>query len=150
MWTPNSHLLTTQLRPNWINLMTTELLYLTWVSVLCLLLWVPYIAGESLTFGSLTPNDYKVPPLRTRPTWINRSHRSHLNLVENLPSFATLILVAHVSNSNTMITSVAAMIFFWSRIAQTIIHFSGIPYLRTLLFLTGWISQLVIAYEIVF
>jgi uncharacterized MAPEG superfamily protein len=128
--------------------MTTELFYLTWTAVLCLVLWIPYVAGVSLKFGALTTDDYKAPPIRTLPTWIDRSHRSHLNLVENLPSFAALILIAHVSNSNTALTTLAATVFFWTRIAQAIIHFSGIPYLRTLLFLNGWLAQLVIAYEI--
>ena len=101
-------------------------------------------------FGLLTPDDYKVPPTRELPTWVDRAQRAHLNLVENLPSFAALILVAHVSNSNTSATAIAAIVFFWSRIAQTIIHISGIPYLRTLTFFIGWIAQLVIAKEILF
>ena len=130
--------------------MTTELIYLAWTAVLCLVLWVPYIAAGAVKFGFLTPDDYKVPPQRELPTWVDRAQRAHLNLVENLPSFAALILIAHVSNSNTSVTAIAAIVFFWSRIAQTIIHISGIPYLRTLTFFIGWISQLFIAKEILF
>ena len=129
-------------------MMTADLTYLTWTAVLAILLWLPYIAGGAGKFGLLTAADYKLPPDRELPAWIRRAHRAHLNLLENLPSFAALILVAHVAGAANSTTATAAAVFFWARVAQTVVHMAGTPYLRTLTFTVGWAAQLAIAWQL--
>ena len=85
--------------------MTTELTYLAWTAVLCILLWVPYIAAGASQHGFLTPADYRVPGSRVLPEWANRAQRAHLNLIENLPSFAALVLIAHLTGTSTETTA---------------------------------------------
>ena len=128
--------------------MTIELTYLTYTAVLCLLLWLPYIGAGAMKFGFLTSQDYKVPSQREHAPWVERAHRAHLNLIENLPSFVALILIAHVAHISNETTQMAAAMFFWSRAFQTLVHWLGTAYLRTLAFFVGWLSQLMIAYQI--
>lgn len=130
--------------------MTTELTYLAWTAVLCILLWIPYIGAGASQYGLLTPDDYKIPGSRVLPAWANRAQRAHFNLLENLPSFAALILIAHLAEANTETTAIAAAVFFWARIVQTVVHVMGTPYLRTAAFFVGIIAQLTIASEILF
>lgn len=130
--------------------MTIELTYLAWTAVLCILLWIPYMAAGASQHGFLTPDDYKVPGTRVLPAWANRAQRAHFNLLENLPSFAALILIAHATEANTTTTALAAAVFFWARILQTIVHIMGVPYVRTAAFFVGIVAQLTIASEILF
>ena len=130
--------------------MTIELTYLAWTAVLCILLWIPYIAAGASQYGMLTPAEYKVPGSRVLPEWANRAQRAHLNLLENLPSFAALILVAHLAGISTETTAIAAAVFFWARIVQTVVHVMGIPYVRTAAFFVGMVAQVAIASEILF
>ena len=130
--------------------MTSELTYLTYMAILCILLWAPYIFAGAAKFGFLTTADYKIPPERGLPDWVNRAHRAHLNLVENLPSFAALVLVAHLADANSDLTAMAAATVFWARVVQTFVHMTGIPYVRTLAFFAGWLGMLAIAWEILF
>ena len=132
------------------GIMTTELTYLAWTAVLCLILWVPYIAAGASQYGFLTPDEYKVPGSRILPEWANRAQRAHFNLLENLPSFTVLILIAHLTGTSTETTAVAAAAFFWARIVQTVVHIMGVPYLRTAAFFVGIVAQLTIASEILF
>lgn len=128
--------------------MTTELNYLAWTAVLCILLWIPYIAAGASQHGLLTAADYRVPGSRILPEWANRARRAHFNLLENLPSFAALVLVAHLTGTTTETTAIAAAVFFWARVVQTAVHIMGTPYVRTIAFFFGFVAQLTIAWEI--
>ena len=131
--------------------MTTDLYYLTLTALLCVLLWLPYIAGSVGLLGMLTPDDYQkagYPKKDHAPGWLERANRTHVNLVENLPSFASLVLVAHITGEADSATALAAMIFFWSRVAHAIVYLTGLPYLRTLTFAVSVTCQVVIGYQI--
>ena len=130
--------------------MTTELSYLAWTAALCVILWVPYFAAGASQYGFLTPADYRIPGSRVLPEWANRAQRAHFNLLENLPSFTALILIAHLTGSSTETTAIAAASFFWARVVQTVVHIMGIAYIRTVAFFVGMVAQLTIASEILF
>lgn len=42
-----------------------------------------------------------------------------------------------VHSANTML---GAALFFWARVAHALVFILGVPYLRTLAFLTGWVG----------
>jgi len=128
--------------------MTADLTYLTWTAVLCLILWIPYIVGTVAKNGLLSPEEYKTPLEREHPDWLRRCNRAHVNLVENLPPFAALVLVAHVSGEASSVTATAALIFFWARVVHAVGYIGGIPYVRTLCFSIGVFASLAIAWEI--
>lgn len=54
-----------------------------------------------------------------------------MNLVENLPAFAVIVLVAHVGGAANPMTAMGAQIFFWARIVMAVGHIGGIPGLRS-------------------
>ena len=129
--------------------MSSDLFYLTLTAGLCVILWIPYIAGLVSTQGMLKAEDYRALPKPDLPDWVQRANRAHINLVESLPSFAALVLVAHATGSASGTTAMAAAVFFWARLVHAIVFFAGIPYVRTLAFAIGMIAQLVIFWEII-
>ncbi|MEM7405686.1 MAG: MAPEG family protein [Pseudomonadota bacterium] len=122
--------------------MTMELIYLTLTAGLCLVLWLPYIAADAMKGGLPTPEEYRTTAGRERVDWARRAHRAHLNLVENLPIFAVLVLVAHVAGISSDLVTTSIAVFFWARVAYTIIYLLGVPYLRTLAFAIGTFAQI--------
>ena len=75
---------------------------------------------------------------------LNSDGQPHLLL--NIFAIFVLILNAmHVSTANTVF---ACMLFFWSRVAYVIIYAAGIPVLRTLAFVAGFIAQVQLALAI--
>ena len=129
--------------------MTTELYYLALTAALTTLLWVPYIVGRVKSAGPMKAEDYKSPRTPEMPAGVIRANRVHLNALEVLPSFTALVLVAHLGMQNNWITALACTVFFWSRIAYTIVYWLGTPFIRTPIFAIGVISQLVIFSQII-
>ncbi|MEX0345818.1 MAG: MAPEG family protein [Rhizobiaceae bacterium] len=131
--------------------MTTELWYLFLTSVLLAVLWVPFIAGQVMNQGVLTAEDYRnLRDVDAMPAWLRRANRAHINLVEQFGAFAGLVVVAHLAGISTSATALAAMIFFWARIAHAVVMLAGIGVimLRTLIFVIAWLCLIVIAWEI--
>ena len=131
--------------------MTPDLYYLTLSALLLAVLWVPYIAGSVMKHGLLQARDYKIagiPKKPDSPAWLDRANRAHVNLVEGFPSFAALVIVAHLTAEANSTTAMACMIFFWARLAHAIVYMMALPYLRTVLFATGFFCQIVIGVQI--
>ncbi len=131
--------------------MTPELAYLLAVTVLTSLLWMPHSLGAIKLFGLPKPADFAKPrDSKELPNWIQRGNRAHLNALENLPVFATLILIAHTLNISTETTVVAAAVYFWARLAHALIHISGFKYFmaRPMAFMISWLAMIAIAVEI--
>lgn len=129
--------------------MTTDLYYLALTAALTTILWIPYIVGKVKNAGPMKSNDYKTPRSPELPAWVNRANRAHLNSLEVLPSFAALVLVAHVGLEANWITAIACAVFFWSRLAYTVVYWAGTPFIRTALFTIGVLAQLVILSQII-
>lgn len=126
--------------------------YLILSGVLTLLLWTPYILARAFIWGIPTflhnyPKDFPSESPK-QPLWAERAQRAHLNMVETLPAFIAVVLgAAYIANSDSQqiahITLFSA-IFFWSRIAYSLVYILGIPYLRTPTYLISWFSILTI------
>lgn len=129
--------------------MSADLFYLTLSAGLCVVLWIPYIAGMIMATGMPKAEDYRSLPSPDLPDWVRRANRAHINLVESLPAFAALVLVAHVTGTANGTTAVASAAFFWARIAHAVVFWLGVPYLRTLVFTVGVLAQLAIFLQIV-
>ncbi len=63
--------------------------------------------------------------------WGERALRAHRNMLENLPPFAALVLVAQVAGVANEATAWGTVLFFWARVAHAVIYIAGVPYLRT-------------------
>ena len=127
--------------------MTPELTYLAWAALLTTVLWIPYIAGQVMTNGFLSAENYKDPTPGAVPLWAQRANRTHINSVETLGPFAALILIIHVSGQANDNTALWAAVFFWARVVHAGVYWLGIPYVRTLSFAAGNVATLVLFYE---
>ena len=129
--------------------MTTDLTMLLWTTVLCILLWLPYILATIQTRGLVNAVGYPTPDDKPLPEWAQRSHRAHMNLIENIGPFAALVLIAHVAGAANETTALAATIYFWVRLLQAIVHTLGIPWVRTLAFFVSWAALLTIVSQLI-
>ena len=94
-------------------------------------------------------NVLKYEPLPDLPDWVERAKAHHRNSVENLVIFAALIITAHLAEANNAATASAAIVYFWSRVAHLIVHYAGLPYLRTVTWFVSWLAMACIFYQIV-
>ena len=131
--------------------MSTELTYLTLTSVLAAMMWVPYIIGVNKYPNEDVNADFRRPrDLNTLPEWVHRSHRAHLNLLEQLLPMAVLVLVAAQAGVSNAVTGWCVAIFFWLRVLHAVGMVSGLALfpVRSIIFSGGWICMLVIAWQI--
>ena len=129
--------------------MKTELLYLTLVTALTGLLWLPYILDRVATRGLLDAVGYPENPKPQSP-WAVRLMRAHDNAVENLVVFAALVLVANAAGVSNGAVAGAAVVYFWARVVHAVAYALGIPWVRTLAFAVGFVAQAAIAWQILF
>ena len=78
---------------------STELTYLAWSAFLCIVLWLPYVLERAQSQGLGTVLTYPENP-PAPAAWAQRAQRAHLNMVENLPAFAALVIIAHLTDAN--------------------------------------------------
>jgi uncharacterized MAPEG superfamily protein len=106
-----------------------------------------------LIVGSATPGIVKDlkwaagnrdTPLEMAP-WVNRAHRTAQNMKENLPLFAILVLIAHVSGSANETSALGAEIFLGARLVHAGIYIAGVPYVRTLVWTVSVAGMMIIA-----
>ena len=130
--------------------MTTELFYLLFTAMLTGVLWIPVVIGYVKTRGPLQPSDYIVAPSGPLPAWVNRANRSHVNAVENLVTFATVVLIAHAAGVSTPVTAASAAVYFYARAAHAVVHITGFSMFRarTVLFTIAWIAFVTFSIEL--
>ena len=129
--------------------MSADLKYLAYTAMLTAALWIPYIVAQVATNGFLKPQNYVDPTPRPVPLWGKRADRTYLNAVETLAPFAALVVVAHVAGKANAMTAFWAMAFFWLRVAHAAVYLLAIPYVRTVVFVLGFVSVAGIFWEIV-
>ena len=127
--------------------MKPELMYLTWITVVTALLWVPYVLDRFVKWGIPDTVGYPANPKPQSP-WAVRLKAAHVNAIENLVVFAALVLVANAMGISNGATQMAAMIYFWSRIVHVAAYTARLPWIRTLGFIGGFVAQMMIAAQI--
>ena len=128
--------------------MKTELLYLTYVTALTGLLWVPYILDRVAVRGLMDAVGYPENPKPQSP-WAQRLMKAHANAVENLVVFAALVLVAQAVGVTSAAVATAAVVYFWARVVHAVAYAFAVPWVRTLAFTVGFVCQAVVAWQIV-
>jgi len=130
--------------------MTTELFYLLLTALLTGVLWIPVVIGYVSSRGPLKPADYKVAPTSPLPEWVNRANRAHMNAVETIASFASVVLIAKAVGVSTSITAISAAVFFYARAAHAVLHISGFSLFmaRTVAFTVAWLAFMTFAVEL--
>ena len=127
--------------------MPMELYYLTLVTALTGLLWIPYILDRLMVRGLMDAVGYPDNPKPQSP-WAQRLMKAHANAVENLVIFATLVLVAHALGLTTPAIATSAMVYFWARVVHAAEYMFAIPWVRTLAFTVGFLAQACIGWHI--
>lgn len=127
--------------------MTIELEYLAMVAALTAVLWVPYILNRLAVRGIADAVGYPENP-KPQARWATRLQKAHGNAVENLVVFAALVLVAHAAGISNDTTVLAAELYFWARVVHAVAYTLAWPWVRTLAFTAGFISQAIFAWQI--
>ena len=117
---------------------------LTAVTVFTGVLWIPYILNLIAVRGLADAVGYPDDPLPLSP-WAAKMKAAHANAVENLVVFAALVLIANASGVSNDATIVACQVYFWARVAHALSYTFGVPWVRTLAFVTGFGCQMVLA-----
>ncbi len=128
--------------------MTIDLWMLVWTTVLCSLFPLVYLVGRLGIPGGFSWSLGNRDTALAVPAWSARAERAHANLVENLPPFAVLVLVAHVAGVAGDLTALGATTFFFGRVAHGVLYVAGVRGLRTLAYFIGVTGQLLILVEI--
>ena len=124
--------------------MSQELFWLTLTVILTGLLWVPYILDRIMVRGLMGAMANPSPKDLPQSEWAQRLQNAHINAVENLVIFATLVLTLNDLHHSTRSTAIACAVYFWARLAHALIYWAGIPVLRTLSFAVGFAAQIVL------
>jgi uncharacterized MAPEG superfamily protein len=128
--------------------MTRELFWLTLTVILTGLLWIPYTLNRTQVRGL---GGAMANPSRTdkpHAEWANRLMFAHDNAVENLVTFAPLVLILSAIDYSSQWTVLACAVYFWARVAHLIVYTLGLPVFRTVAFTVGFLAQAVLVVAI--
>ncbi len=123
--------------------MTIDLWMLVWAVLLTFAQVVVAAIGAASQVGlaTLAGNREAMPEL---DGWAGRALRAHRNMLESLPVFAALVLVAHVSGMADEQTALGAQVFVVARLVHAVVYLFGIPWLRTLVFAVSVVGLVMI------
>jgi uncharacterized MAPEG superfamily protein len=123
--------------------MTPDLKILVWTVVLTFIEMLVSVlfANAQLGTGMLAGNREDLPALIG---FAGRALRAHRNMLESLPLFIALVLVAQVAGKTNGATLTGCELFFWGRLAHWVIYVIGIPWLRTIAWIVSVIGLIVI------
>jgi uncharacterized MAPEG superfamily protein len=129
--------------------MSTDLEYLAFTAMLTASLWIPYIIAQVTTNGFLGAENYVDPTARPVPLWGKRADRIYLNAVETFAPFAALVILIHLTGKADAMTAFWAQSFFWLRVAHAVVYLAAIPYIRTVIFVLGYVSVIGLFIELI-
>lgn len=127
--------------------MKPELTYLTLVTALTGLMWIPYVLDRIAGWGITDTVGYPENPKPQTP-WARRMKAAHANAVENLVVFAALVLAAGIAGISNGATMFAAALYFWSRLVHVFAYTFAVPWVRTLAFAGGFVAQVIFAWQL--
>ncbi len=128
--------------------MTRELFWLTLTVILTGVLWVPYVLDRCMVRGLWGAMDNPSPRSTPQSPWAQRLYFAHTNAVENLVIFATLVLILDSMGRSTESTAIACAVYFWARLGHAIVYTLGLPVVRTLIWVVGFLAQVALVLAI--
>lgn len=123
--------------------MTPDLKLLIWTVALTFIqaLIAALGANGQVGLATLAGNREGLPEVTG---WAGRAQRAHRNMLENLPLFIALVLVAHIANRGNGVTLLGEELFFWARLVYAIVYIAGVPWVRTLLWAVSVVGLILI------
>lgn len=128
--------------------MSNELLWLTWVTALTAVIWIPYILNTIAVRGLVDAVGYPDDPKPLAP-WAQKMKAAHANAVENLVVFAALVLIVNAVGAGNETTAIACQVYFWARVVHVAAYTFAIPWVRTLAFAAGFACQVALILQLV-
>jgi uncharacterized MAPEG superfamily protein len=128
--------------------MTPELQLLVWSVALTVVQMLVAVTGANtqIPLTTLANNRENLPELKG---WVGRAQRAHRNMLENLPLFIGLVLVAHIAGRTNAMTLLGAQLFFWARLVYAVVYVAGIPWVRTVVWAVSAIGLILIFLQLV-
>ena len=126
--------------------MSSEIYWLTLTVIYSSLLFVPHTLYRMATTGPLKLLNNPVPgdePFAVG--WARRSNRAHMNALENLASFAPVILAIELTGASNETSVMAAQVYFWARVVHAPFCIVKTPAVRTIAYIVGMSATLTIA-----
>lgn len=124
--------------------MTTELWMLAGTTLLAWLLIMadatPSILGKGI--GWAAGNREEEPDAQGVH---GRIHRTNLNMQENLPIFAAVVLIVAVAGQANSTSALGSQIFLGARIVHAGIYIAGVPFARTGVWLVSIVGMAMVA-----
>jgi len=123
--------------------MTPDLKILVWTVALTFVeVLVAVLAAQAqVGLGMLAGNRDELPRLTS---FAGRAQRAHWNMLESLPLFIALVLVAHIAGKANGTTLTGCELYFWGRLAHWLIYLVGVPWLRTVAWVVSVIGLILI------
>lgn len=128
--------------------MSSELLSLTYVTALTAVIWMPYVINTIMVRGLINAVGYPADPEPLSP-WAAKMKAAHVNAVENLVVFATLVLIANAAGVSNETTVMACTVYFWARLLHLVSYTLAIPWIRTVAFVIGFGCQAALILQLV-
>lgn len=126
-------------------MVTRELFWLACTATMTALFWLPYILNSMVVRGVMGAMANPSPDAKPLAPWAQRAKAAHYNAVENLAVFATLVIVAYAAGITRPAVGVASVLYFWARLVHFVVYTAGIPVVRTLAFVVGFVAQIIVA-----
>ena len=128
--------------------MTPDLTLLVFAVVLAFVQIVVAAVGANVQVGltALAGNRDSLPAITG---WGGRAARAHRNMMESLPLFVALVLIAHVAGRVNGTVILGEQLFLWARLAHAIIYTVGLPWLRTVAWVISVVGMLLILLQVV-
>ena len=128
--------------------MTPDLTLLVFAVVLAFVQIVVAAVGANVQVGltALAGNRDSLPAITG---WGGRAARAHRNMMESLPLFVALVLIAHVAGRVNGTVILGEQLFLWARLAHAIIYTLGLPWLRTVAWVISVVGMLLILLQVV-
>jgi len=130
------------------NELSLELTFLLWSVVITFIQLIISLLGATQQHG-LTTLAGNREDMGSTSGWAGRAQRGHRNMLENLIPFAILVIVAHIAGISNEITVLGAQLFFWGRLAYSLIYVVGIAWLRTVAFLVSILGSILIFLQLI-
>lgn len=123
---------------------------LSWLVASVILYGVMIIVQAVFSNIEHTPADLAGPrdAVTDRSVFVGRAKRANSNMIEALLLFAPLVLVAVLAERTNDMTALGAAVFFWARLAYAPAYWLGVPWLRTLIWLAGFIATLIVLFQV--
>ena len=126
--------------------MSVELMMLVYSALLLLFIIIAQ-AGLAISQNGLMAQAGSRDSLAEPTVLRKRLGRLTANMQENLVIFAIVVLAANAAGVSNDMTVLGATLFFYARVAHTVVYAFGWPMIRPLFYFVGVFGMVVIALE---